>query len=314
MMDPAASRAISPARRHLGGFAALRALSRRDPGGILPACLEATLLIPVCDGADHLEFSVPRAYAYLEKRFGRSFEILIVPNNCASPGGDDRTAEVANALEARFPVVRQIRIPPDQPHGKGAALREGAYASRGRHVFFTDADLPYDLEFFDEAVRQLDAGADLVTGNRRLPGSRLEAPFELLRFAWKRHRVGAAFNRITRLMLGLHTTDTQAGIKAMSRRLAAAAFSRVSCPGFFFDLELFLTARAQGYRAVELPVTLTLRSENSTTFLVRELLVGLAWLVRIAWRDRRGLYGTTAEGLAPAEPRPALGTGDGGDA
>ncbi|MGZ6334156.1 MAG: methyltransferase domain-containing protein, partial [Bdellovibrionota bacterium] len=161
----------------------------------------------------------------------------------------------------------------------------------GRLIFFTDADLPYDLSFFDGAAKKLAQGFDLVTGNRRLPTSHFDVPVSLLPLAYKRHRLGLAFNWMARRLFPLQTTDTQAGIKAMSRRLALRAFSLQACPGFFFDLELFLTARGYGMRATELPVTLFLNSEKSSVRVLKESVLAGVWLARISWRSFRKAYG-----------------------
>jgi dolichyl-phosphate beta-glucosyltransferase len=175
--------------------------------------------------------------------------------------------------------------------GKGAALRTGLKEARGRWIFFTDADLPYDLEFFTRASMKLTSGFGLVTGNRRMPMSYFDVPVELLPLAYKRHRLGLAFNRLARLFFPITTTDTQAGIKAMSRELARDAFSTLECPGFFFDLELFLVAHARNYPQAELPVTLYLNSEKSTVRVLREGLLAAFWLTRIAQKYWRGDYG-----------------------
>src|SRR5205823_4376538 len=146
------------------------------------------------------------------------------------------------------------------------------------------------LDFFDRAVEKLRQGYALVTGNRRRDDSQFDVPVSLLPLAYGRHRLGLAFNRVVRGLLPIETRDTQAGIKAMSRELARLAFRRMECPGFFFDVEIFLAARANGLRQVELPVTLYLNSEKSTVRVLRESLLAAYWLIRLSWRQWRGEY------------------------
>jgi hypothetical protein len=129
-----------------------------------------------------------------------------------------------------------------------------------------------------------------VTGNRRLLSSQFDVPVGLLPLAFKRHRLGLLFNRAVRLLLPIATTDTQAGIKAMSRAMARDAFSRLECPGFFFDVELFLAARGLGHRHVELPVILYLNTEKSTVRVLRESVLALYWILRMIFRSHRGDY------------------------
>lgn len=251
------------------------------------AGVDISLLIPARAAGDAIAATLEAAVAFFETQAPGHYEIIVIPN-----GSEDsaQTAAQAEATARRFPTVRVV------PHageaGKGAALRTGYRASRGRWICFTDADLPYDLNFFTQALAILKKSqAALVIGNRRRADSEFDVPVSLLSLAYGRHRLGLAFNRCVRWILPLDVRDTQAGIKAFSRELAEAAFARQECPGFFFDLELLLTARAHGMRTVELPVLLYLRSEKSTVRLLRDLASALHWLRRIRARDRAGEYG-----------------------
>jgi glycosyltransferase involved in cell wall biosynthesis len=248
--------------------------------------LAVTLLIPARSSAPSLERSVRMCHAAMSAQFGDDFEIIIIPD--ASSG--DHSVMLAEQLSATYSHVSSI--PYHGRPGKGAALRTGFAAARGEWLFFTDADLPYDLEFFERAAAELRAGADLVTGNRRLLVSEFDIPVRFLPIAYSRHRLGLLFNRFARLLLPVKTTDTQAGIKAMSRRMAERGFALQTCPGFFFDLEFFLTARRSGYDHRELPVILYLNSEKSTVRILRDSMLAIVWLARIAWQERRGHYGS----------------------
>lgn len=253
-------------------------------GASTNAALTVSLLIPAKNPSKLLETTTERAYAFLKERFGNvsgsGFEILLIP----SP-----PLELANKLAERYPEVRVITR--DRALGKGAALRAGLKEARGKWILFTDSDLPYGLDFFDHAFKYLQEGYNFVTGNRRLPSSVFYVPVTLLPLAYGRHRMGLAFNRVARILLPqIHTTDTQSGIKAMTRTMAFQAFSLPLCPGFFFDLELFLTAHYRGHKHIDLPVTLYLNSEKSTIGLLRQSILAAFWLFRIAIRNMLGLY------------------------
>ncbi len=247
-----------------------------------------TLIIPAKNSSHTLESTVIQAHHYLTHRFPQSFEIIIVPNPSKNDL-EDQSLFIAEQLAKKLPFVRSCLH--TGPVGKGAAIRTGFLNSRGKWIFFTDADLPYDLSFFDEAAKLLESGFDLVNGNRRLPSSQFHVPVSLLPLAYGRHRLGLGFNQLVRWLFPITTTDTQAGIKALSRRLAIQSFSRQTCPGFLFDLELFLTAYGQGYSQIELPVTLYLNTEKSTVRILRECLLVANWLIRIAWKNKRNYYG-----------------------
>ncbi len=280
----------------------MRALPECDFSAIRTASTKISLLIPAKSATHCLRATVEKAHGFFEARFPGEFEIILIPTvagekpektegETEGESGDaaDRTFELAEQLSQEFSNVRCIIHP--GPVGKGAALRTGFQASRGSHILFTDADLPYDLGFFEKALGKLDLGYSLVTGNRRLKESTFELPIGLLNLAYRRHRLGMLFNSFARFMLGIETTDTQAGIKAMSRALALSVFARPLCPGFFFDLEIFLTAQGSGKRWLDLPTVLFLGSEKSTVRILRESYLATFWLNRIWSRKLRGVYG-----------------------
>ena len=271
----------------------MKPLSPFDPSLVGPGEIAVSLLIPARSAAQNLEHTVSEAHRFLSGSFPDQFEIILIPNPAQPVGGfSDRSLEVAQEIAKRFSSVRVT--PHFTPRGKGAALRTGFLASRGRAIFFTDADLPYDLDFFTQAHAKLEQGYGLVTGNRRLAESHFQIPVELLRLAYKRHRLGLWFNRVVRLLFSsIETTDTQAGIKALRRDLAAHAFSRLSCPGFFFDIELFLITYRQGFAQTELPVRLFLNTEKSTVRVLRESGLAIYWLLRIGWQNLTGFYGVS---------------------
>jgi glycosyltransferase involved in cell wall biosynthesis len=245
-----------------------------------------SFLIPAHNCGAVLERTVVRVWEYLRSRYPDDFEIIIIPNG--KPLGEDRTYEISKHLMRRFSEVRTV--PHISPRGKGAALRTGYAQSFGKWVLFMDADCPYGFDFFSEASRLLSGGVDFVTGNRRLLQSHFDIPVSLLHLAYRRHCLGLSFNLIVRYLYGIATTDTQAGIKAMSRRMAEVAFSRQSCPGFFFDVEFFLCCTGFHFSHVEVPVTLFLNNEKSTIQLFRECLLAGIWLIKIFWKNRRGGY------------------------
>ena len=270
-------------------FNELTPMKALDVSSFPKAEVDVSLIIPARNASQTLESTVTEAHQFLSHHFKNSFEIILVPN--PSPGDrKDQSHAVAVDLAKKLSNIKICFH--EFPPGKGAAIRTGFQASQGRFIFFTDSDLPYDLEFFLQADQKLRAGYDLVTGNRRLQNSHFHIPVSLLPLAFGRHRLGLAFNRLVRLLLPIQTTDTQAGIKAFSRRLGIEAFSRLSCPGFLFDLEIFLTAAGMGYKQTDLPVTLHLNSEKSTVRILRECLLVGNWLSRIFWKNKKNHYGS----------------------
>jgi dolichyl-phosphate beta-glucosyltransferase len=259
--------------------------------------LRVSFLIPAYRCSEVLEHSVLSIRDYLKNQFCDEFEIIIIPNGpCVE---ESETYKIAAELSRQFPEVKVVANKGQQ--GKGFSLRAGFAQSLGKYVFFTDADLPYDLSFFSAAAQLLADGVDFISGNRRLPQSHFTVPVYLLNLVYRRHCIGLIFNRVVRMLFPIKTSDTQAGIKAMSRRMAEVAFSRQTCPGFLFDIEFFLCCAGPQFRSTEIPVRFFLHSEKSTVQLFRECVLAGIWLAKIFWRYKQGRYAVTDQLCAPPE-------------
>lgn len=247
--------------------------------------IDVSLLVPAHDCPGQLEHNVPKLLAFLKANYRSGFEIILIPNPVP---GDEATLRAALKLARRHPRVRVCRSA--SAPGKGAALKEGFRMSRGRWILTTDADLPFELDFFVQARRLLALGFNLVTGNRRLPVSRFRVPTRVLHMVYQRVLLGLLFNAFIRVLFPIHTTDTQAGIRAMDRETADEVFHRQVCPRYSYDIEMFLTVQGMGGRIAELPVVLDLPSEKSTVRIFRAAAHAFYWISRIWILHGRGHY------------------------
>jgi hypothetical protein len=133
-------------------------------------------------------------------------------------------------------------------------------AASGRYVLFMDMDLSTSLEHLGDAVKELDAGADIVIGSREAPGAvRIGAP-------WARRWLGKAFNLLVQLLLLPGLDDTQCGFKAFRADVAKELFGSLVVFGrpnrevrgprvTAFDVELLVAARKRGHKITQIPVT-----------------------------------------------------------
>lgn len=113
---------------------------------------ELTILLPCLNEAETLAGCIRKARGSL-RSLGIAGEVLIADN-----GSEDGSQRIAIAEGARLvPVARR---------GYGAALQGGIEAARGRFVLMADADDSYPLDDIVAFVGSLQAGADLVLGNR----------------------------------------------------------------------------------------------------------------------------------------------------
>jgi glycosyltransferase involved in cell wall biosynthesis len=114
--------------------------------------LLVSVVIPCLNEADNIEACVTRALAVLAEH-EIAGEVLVADND-----SEDGSAEIAEAAGAR--VIREPR------RGYGSAYLAGFAAARGRYIVMADADLTYDFGEIPRFVENLDAGADLVMGDR----------------------------------------------------------------------------------------------------------------------------------------------------
>lgn len=204
---------------------------------------------------------------------GADLEIVVVDD-----GSGDGTANAAR--EAGADLV--IELPQNQ--GKGAAVRAGVLASRGRTVAFTDADLAYSPDQLLLMLNAVEAGCDLAIGSRLSELSVAQGEVSSLR------RLGSrAVNLLARALLSLPYRDTQCGCKAFRADVAKVLMSAGKIDGFAFDIELLHLGERHGLVIVEVPVTVV----NSATSTVQTLNDGFRVvrdILRIRRLDERGDY------------------------
>src|SRR5207302_1357991 len=210
---PGACGALGPLRRRR------RRRHRHRHGGLSgphpqPAC-------PVVAGRRHRP--VPRRGRVLHRQPPRR---ALAPTNgegeggaveivVADDGSDDGTVDAARAAGADQVVALPLN------RGKGAAVRAGVLAARGRTVAYTDADLAYPPAQLLRLLAEVEAGADMVVGSRRHVETKT-----LVQARRLRELTGRLFNLLTGLILLGRYRDTQCGLKAFRSDVARALFTR----------------------------------------------------------------------------------------
>lgn len=232
---------------------------------------ELSVVIPAYKEAGRLEPGLRRAVDYLRGR-GLPYEILVVDD-----GSGDRTSEVASAFAPAG--VRVLRH--ERNRGKGAAIRTGLQASRGRRVLLTDADFSTPIEEVETLEPWLDR-AGLVIGSRGLAGSRVEKRQPIYR-----ELMGRTFNLMVRLLGVRGLRDTQCGFKLVEGEAGRKLAGELKIEGFAYDVELIWLARRRGLAVAEVGV-IWVNSEDSRVSPIRSSLSMLRDLVRIRWIHRAG--------------------------
>jgi glycosyltransferase involved in cell wall biosynthesis len=114
--------------------------------------LVVTVVIPCLNEEENIERCVGLARDVMAEH-GIDGEVVVADN-----ASEDRSAELAAGAGAR--VVTEPR------RGYGSAYLAGFAAARGRYIVMADADLTYDFGEIPRFVEHLEAGAELVMGDR----------------------------------------------------------------------------------------------------------------------------------------------------
>lgn len=200
-------------------------------------------------------------------------EIIVVDD-----GSHDETAARAEAAGAD----QVLRQPVNK--GKGAAVRAGMLAAKGRTRAFTDADLSYSPDQLIGLLHEVEAGWDVVVGSRRHTDTTT-----LVRAGRLREIGGRGINALTRLVLLGEHRDTQCGIKAFRGDTAELIFNHSHVDGFAFDVEVFHLVERYRLSLTEVSVRVE-NSSRSTVHVARDALRLIRDLFRIRGWSAIGVY------------------------
>jgi glycosyltransferase involved in cell wall biosynthesis len=227
--------------------------------------LRLECFIPAYNEAQDLEANVLRLLVFCRAALGSGFRITVVDN-----GSTDRTATIADALAAAHAELRALHFP---EKGRGRALRRAFLGSEAAWLGYMDADLSTHLAALPEALRRLEAGADLVIGSRLLPGSHT-------RRRLRREVLSRAYNALVRAAFETRIRDHQCGFKFLTREACRALVSQTQDDLWFFDTELLVLADRSGRRIDEIPVD-WIEDLGSTVRVVRTIVDDLRGMRRL---------------------------------
>jgi len=203
--------------------------------------VDLSLIIPAYNEELRLRPTLERLHAHLSAR-SASYEIVVVDD-----GSRDGTCEVVAAVAARIPQVVLVRQRPNR--GKGAAVRCGMLAARGRIRVMWDADCSMPPDELPRLLAPIEGGrADVAIGSRYAAGARtVKQP--RYRVWWSR-----LCNKFIQRWLVPRVLDTQCGFKAFTARAALNLFGTATIDGWAFDLEILALARRRDFAIEEVGV------------------------------------------------------------
>ena len=223
-----------------------------------------SVIIPAFNEAERISSSLEKALDYLRTR-QYSWEIIVVDD-----GSSDDTVRVVRHYE---PDVRTIALGVNR--GKGAAVRPGMLAAQGEYRVFTDADFSTPITELPKILRELENGADICIGSRRLDPTSLKK-----HQPWYREAIGLMGNKIISAVLFSGIEDTQCGFKGATAHATQMIFSSMKIDGFGFDAEMLFLAKRRDLRIVQVAVD-WYNDERSRLNPIRDSLKTLAEVFRI---------------------------------
>jgi glycosyltransferase involved in cell wall biosynthesis len=206
----------------------------------LTAPVEVSVVIPCLNEAESIEACVISARRVLFEN-GLAGEVIVVDN-----GSDDDSAELARFAGA---------IVVDEPRrGYGNAYRAGFAAARGKYIVMIDADLTYDFDEIPRFLEELEAGGELVMGNR-LNGVKPGAMSPLSRIG------NPVLSGFLNLLFRTPVGDAHCGMRAVRRDVLARL--ALQSTGMELASEMVIRAARANLDIRELPIALHPREGES---------------------------------------------------
>ena len=198
--------------------------------------IDLSIVMPCLNEAETLATCIRKALASIAAA-AIPGEVVIADN-----GSTDGSLAIAATEGARV-----INVP---TRGYGAALFAGFEAAHGKYILMADADDSYDFSHLPRFLAALDAGADLVVGNRFQGGIKPGAmPF------LHRYLGNPVLSYLGRLLFRIPVGDFHCGMRAF--RKDALLRMNLRTTGMEFASEMIVKSSLLGLRITEVPTTLS---------------------------------------------------------
>ncbi len=204
--------------------------------------LSLSLFFPAYNEEKNIAESVRAAKKVLEQVAG-TYEIIIV-----NDGSSDRTGDRADALSLKDPHVRVIH---QENQGYGGAVWAGIQRARYDYIFFTDADLQFDLAELPKLLAYIPEHP-VVLGYR----AKRRDPFMRLVNAY-------GWNKLNRIFFGLRVKDIDCAFKLLRRDLVQSL--PTPSKSAMMSAEILIRLQRRGILFKEVPVTHLPRTAGSPT-------------------------------------------------
>jgi glycosyltransferase involved in cell wall biosynthesis len=206
-----------------------------------------------------------------------NYEIVVVDDGSS----DDTRQKAVNHISEKGNGCLKV-VGYDKNMGKGNAIKMGFAHAQGDSIVVIDGDLDVDPTFIPDYIEALKTN-DVAVASKWHPQSRTTVTL-------KRKILSFGFNALSRLLTGIKLTDTQTGLKAFRREVLERMAPKFVVKRYAFDLELIGACNHAGYKIVDLPVDVCIRSMISFREIFRMTvdMFGIAYRLRVLKYYQRG--------------------------
>ncbi|KAG9450842.1 hypothetical protein H6P81_010807 [Aristolochia fimbriata] len=200
------------------------------------------------------------------------FEIIVVDD-----GSPDGTQDIVRQLQQLYGEDRILLRARAKKLGLGTAYIHGLKHASGNFIVIMDADLSHHPKYLPSFItKQLDTGADIVTGTRYVRGGGVHGWNLMLKLTSR----GA--NVLAQTFLWPGVSDLTGSFRLYRKSVLEDIIASCVSKGYVFQMEMIVRASRNGYRIEEVPITFVDRVFGSSKLEgseIVEYLKGLAYLL-----------------------------------
>lgn len=221
--------------------------------------MKVSVVIPVFNEEHIIEKSIKNLAKELSAYFT---DLEILPVN---DGSIDKTGHILHTLSLRDkrirPILHKINL------GYGAALKSGIAAAKHDWIFFTDADMQFNVKEITRFLPHTNH-FDMIVGKRANRADSL-----------KRKIISSFYNRFVRVLFGLPLQDVDCAFKLM--RKSSLSIIDIQSDSFFVSVEVMVKALRNKLRIKELAVTHYPRAKGESKVTFKRILLTIRDLVTL---------------------------------
>lgn len=230
-----------------------------------------SLVLPAYNEVRRLENTIKVITKELRK-LTEDFEIII-----AEDGATDGTDKLAEKLAKEHSYIRHFHS--DKRLGRGLALTRTFKKSHGDILLYSDVDLATSPVHISKLIKEIERGADVSTGSRRLKGSVTKRNIE-------RRVLSKIYNFLVKLLLNSKIKDHQCGFKAFKRKTALSLLNETENTHWFWDTEILVRAQKKGLKVTEIPVRWYQIDKETKVKLLKDSIIMFLSIIKLMFKLR----------------------------